>query len=341
MASKRPIYFSFFMFDSNTRLYDAKLRASYLEHMKALVRYGYSGFELHAGRSPEFDVAYPTYADEIAAYAELRREMDRAGLEHVKLATNVGVAPNLDPSSHNSNVREAGAAFLRSRIDITAALRAEIMMGPVVIPYGGFVVTAPNGDPVWSNALQDELEQRYDNAAPVLDEVGRYAESRGVKVAIEPITHWETPGPNTLAQLMAFLDKVPCTAIGAIIDSAHETLDGAGPEIFPKQVAKLAATGRLHYAQASPPDRGNLDAAWLPWEPIFRPILAHYSGPIAIEIFNAVPDFAQGLRLSRRKYWIPGIDQPTRWPSAYDVARASIERLRTEFAKLDEWVDTR
>lgn len=334
MTHERPIYFSFFMFDSNTRLYDARLRASYLEHMQVLSSYGYAGFELHAGRSPEFDVAYPTYADEIAAYASLRKELDDSGLRHVQLATNVGVTPALDPSSNDADIRRAAAEFLRSRIDVTAALRGEIMMGPVVIPYAGFVHSAPNGDAVWSDALQDELARRYRNAAPVLDEVGRYAKERGVKVAIEPITHWETPGPNKLAQLLDFLELVPCTQIGAIIDSAHETLDGDGPDIFSAQVAKLASAGRLHYTQASPPDRGSLESSWLPWGPIFKPILAHYDGPVAIEIFNAIPDFAAGLRLSRRKYWIPGIDTPRAGPSAYDVARASLQKLRTEFEQL-------
>lgn len=336
MQAKRPIYFSFFMFDSNTRLYDAPSRARYIAHMKALVAQGYQGFELHCGRSPEFDVAFPTYTEEVAAYAAFRAELDAAGLADVALATNVGVGPSEDPSSDDPAVRAAGESFLRSRIDITAALRGQIMMGPVVIPYGGFVVTAPNGTPVWSDALQDGLARRYANAAPILDSVGRYAASRGVRVAIEPITHWETPGPNTLAQLLAFLDRVPSTAIGAVIDSAHETLDGAGPEVFARQVATLAKAGRLHYVQASPPDRGTLESSWIPWDALFPPLLNHYHGPIAIEIFNAVPDFAQGLRLSRRKYWIPGVDHASQHPSAYAVAKGSLARLRLELGRLGD-----
>ena len=51
MTRERPIYFSFFMFDSNTRLYDPRLRASYLTHMQVLADSGYAGFELHLGRS--------------------------------------------------------------------------------------------------------------------------------------------------------------------------------------------------------------------------------------------------------------------------------------------------
>lgn len=335
VTKERPIYFSFFMFDSNTRLYDARLRASYLSHMKVLAEAGYAGFELHLGRSTEVEIAYPSYADELKAYASLRKEMDDNGLECLALATNVGATPGLDPSSRDPGIRRAALEFLRSRVDITAALRGEIMMGPVVIPYGAFVCSAPNGDAVWSDALQTELAQRYELAASVLEQLGEHAAQRGVKVAIEPISHWETPGPNKLAQLLPFLRSVRSTQIGAIIDSAHETLDGDGPEEFARQVAELSAAGRLHYVQASPPDRGDLECSWIPWEPLFQPLLAHYDGPVAIEIFNAVPDFAAGLRLSRRKYWIPGIDAPNSFPSAYDVARSSLRKLRSEFAKLE------
>ena len=330
MSSRRPIYFSFFMFDSNARVHDAGARAGMVRHMKALADIGYSGFELHIGREPETEKAFPTYEDEVRAYAAFRQELDEAGLKHVQVATNVGASPDLDPSSIHASVRDAGLEFLRSRVDITAALRGSIMMGPVVVPYGAFI------DGVWSDALQDELTQRYSNAAPALELLGQHARQKKVHVAIEPITHWETPGPNKLAQTIEFLRKVPSTEIGVVIDSAHETLDGDGPEVFAEQVKELAGGGRLHYVQASPPDRGGLAASWLPWRSFFEPVLASYDGPVAIEIFNAIPLFAAGLRLSRRKYWIPGIDTENTYPSAYDVARSSLAKLREEFAKLGE-----
>jgi len=168
-----------------------------------------------------------------------------------------------------------------------------------------------------------------------LNELGAYAQDKNVKVAIEPITHWETPGPNTLAQLTSFLTMVPNKQIGVVVDSAHETLDGAGPEVFADQVASLAADGRLHYVQASSPDRGRLDECWLPWSSLLKPLLDSYEGPVAIEIFNAVPAFAAGLRLSRRKYWIPGLDCEAQGPSAYDVAKASYVRLVSELRGIE------
>jgi sugar phosphate isomerase/epimerase len=123
-------------------------------------------------------------------------------------------------------------------------------MGPLIVPYGHPTFT------IWSDDLQKELARRYSNAQPILQELGQYAEQKKVKLAIEPITHWETPGPNKLSQLIEFLKNVESKQVGVAIDSAHEILDGDGSEIFEEQVKWLATEGRLHYVRVSPRDRG-------------------------------------------------------------------------------------
>lgn len=335
MNNEREIYFSFFMFAANFDIADEAFLEQGLGHVLALADMGYAGCEFHPGRSAVIDAVFPTYEEETAAYAAYRQRLDDNGAGAMKIATNVAATVDRDPSSSDPAVRDDALAFLKSRVDITAALRGDIMMGPMLIPYGAFVVDAPNGTPVWSDALQDELTRRYQNAQPVFEELGAYARGRGVRLAIEPITHWETPGPNTLAQLLEFLGHVTEQSVGAVIDSAHETLDGAGPEVFAGQVQNLARAQRLHYAQASAPDRGSLQHTWLPWQGVFGPVTQHYAGPIAVEIFNAVPVFDEGLRLTRRKYWIPDVDPPGQGPSAYDVARASLAVARERLEELD------
>jgi sugar phosphate isomerase/epimerase len=201
-------------------------------------------------------------------------------------------------------------------------------MGPIVIPYGLFPVTESTKQPIWSDQLQDYLKVRYANAQPILNQLGEYAKSKNVKLAIEPITHWETSGPNKLSQLIEFLKGVSSEQVGVVIDSAHETLDGDGPEIFKEQVNDLAQQKRLHYIQVSPPDRGAIHTSWLPWQSFLEPILKVYHGPIAVEIFNAIPAFTNSLRLTRRKFWIPGEDAANEYPSAYDIADLAIKATR-------------
>jgi hypothetical protein len=86
--------------------------------------------------------------------------------------------------------------------------------------------------------------------------------------------------------------------------------------------------------QVSPPDRGDLSRSWIPWSDFLRPILEVYSGPIAVEIFNAIPAFVGSLRLTRRKFWIPGEDPPTQYPNAYDVAAKALEATRNQLQRL-------
>ncbi|MEM8673033.1 MAG: sugar phosphate isomerase/epimerase family protein [Cyanobacteria bacterium P01_G01_bin.67] len=327
-SSLPDIYLSFFMFTTDMKPDDLKYRQLVLNHIKQLTSYGYSGFEFPI--APTFS---QDYSQDIQKYRDLRNYLDDQGLDSIKIATNVGATRTFDPSSPFPQQQKEALKYLQSRVDITAALRGEIMMGPIIIPYGVFPTTDFN-EPLWSDRLQDQLAIRYQRAQPILDQLGKYAAEQKVKLAIEPITHWETPGPNKLAQLIEFLQGVESKQVGVVIDSAHETLDGDGPEIFKAQVKELAQQERLHYVQVSPPDRGALHTSWLPWQAFLKPILEVYRGPIAVEIFNAIPLFASSLRLSRRKFWIPGEDEANTYPSAYDTAEAAIQATNKELKQI-------
>jgi D-psicose/D-tagatose/L-ribulose 3-epimerase len=321
--SEPPYYLSFFLFTTDPQPTDPAARTRLLAQVKELVAMGYAGFELPI---PPSDMGDPQ--GEVEAYRQLRQDLDAEGFGAVALTTNVAATPAYDPTSEDPTVRQASLAYLKSRVEITAALRGTLMMGPIVFPYGQRP-HGPGGEELWSDALQAVLPAGYQRAAGVLAELADHAVDLGVRLAIEPISHWETAAPNTLEQLQAFLTLVPNPQLGVVIDSAHETLDGAGPEQFATQVAELAAAGRLHYVQLSAPDRGRLDRSWLPFEPFLARILPHYTGPLAIEMFNALPAFQPLLRLSRRKYWIPGLDAPSGAPSAMEVATASLAACRS------------
>ncbi len=328
MSNTRDIYLSFFMFTTDMQPDDSKYREIVVKHIKELQSFGYKGFEFPI--APTFPL---DYEKDVKSYSNLRDYLDKQGLSDVAIATNVMATRTYDPSSAYRQQQQEALEYLKSRVDITHALRGEIMMGPIVIPYGDFPTTDFN-EPIWSDELQDKLVKRYKNAQPILNQLGEYAETRNVKLAIEPITHWETPGPNKLSQLIDFLKGVKSKQVGVVIDSAHETLDGDGPEMFKQHVAYLAKEGRLHYIQVSSPDRGAVDTSWMPWQSFLEPVLQVYQGPIAVEIFNAIPAFLDGLRLTRRKFWIPGEDEENSYPSAYDIAQKAIQATQRELKKV-------
>ncbi len=327
----RDVYLSFFMFTTNLYPDDPEYTKVIVRHIKELGKLGYTGFDM-----PIFPNETGDHRGEVRSYVTLRQALDKAGLDDVGFTTNVATTRTFDPTSVYADQREAGLAYLKSRVDITAALRGTIMAGPILFPYNVFPVTDLNA-PIWSDALQDWLEPRYRHARPVMDQLGEYAATRNVRLGIEPVDHWETPAPNMVGDVLSFLEGVPSRQAGVCIDSSHVILGSSGPAAFKREVAQAAEQDRLNYVQVSPPDRGEVRDSWIPWRVFLEPILPRYQGPLLIETFNAIPAFLGSLRLTRRKFWIPGEDKPvTGVPSAYEVARDAIETLRKELSALGE-----
>jgi sugar phosphate isomerase/epimerase len=325
-AAHRNIYLSFFMFTADLQPADREYTKQIVEHILALRSFGYAGFDLPI--APPATTLNP--AAELRSYEGLRNALDKAGLEDVGFTTNVGATRTYDPSSMYREQRELGLAYLKSRVDITKVLRATIMAGPIAIPYGVFPTTDFN-QPIWSDALQDWLAPRYRNAQPIIQELGEYASEQGVSLAIEPVDHWETPGPNMVQDVTRFLEGVSSPQVGVCVDSAHVVLGSDGPEEFNSGINSLIKAGRLHSVHISAPDRGAVKDSWIPWQPFLTPILAGYHGPLLVEVFNAIPVFLSSLRLTRRKFQIPGEDRiDGSRPDAYTVAREAIDTVRQE-----------
>jgi sugar phosphate isomerase/epimerase len=330
-SSDRQINLSFFMFTANLQPTDPAYAQVLIKHLTAMTEVGYRGFDLPIAAQPTFD-----HRAEVDSYRRLKDAFVEAGFERTRFTTNVGTTCTFDPTSPYAEQRAIALAYLKSRVEITHVLGGQsIMAGPFLFPYGVFATTDAN-EPLWSDALQDWLKPRYRYAAEVFDKLGDFAEGLGVKLGIEPVDHWETPAPNTVSDVLDFLKKVRPSQTGVTIDSAHVVLGSTGPEVFRENVTDAVAQHRLHYVHISPPDRGALKDSWIPWQTFLPPILPVYDGPLLVEVFNAIPPFVNLMRLSRRKFWIPGEDAPVSGtPSAYVVAREGLEIVREQIKRFD------
>jgi hypothetical protein len=86
----------------------------------------------------------------------------------------------------------------------------------------------------------------------------------------------------------------------------------------------------------SAPGRGAVRDSWIQWDRFLEPVLARYDGPLLIETFNAIPVFYAPLHLVRRKFWVPGEDEPDPGtPDAYTVARESLAQVREQLERLE------
>lgn len=104
---------------------------------------------------------------------------------------------------------------------------------------------------------------------------------------------------------------------------------------FAADIERASEQGRLHYVHVSAPGRGAVRDSWIEWDRFLAPVLAHYDGPILIETFNAIPPFQSPLHLVRRKFWVPGEDEPDpRTPDAYTVARESLAEVQEQLERL-------
>lgn len=326
------INLSFFMFTADLQPGVEEEAQRWIRHIKKMLDLGYTGFDL-----PIAPVQTNNHKVEIDNYKKLKEAFNQAGLEQVRFTTNVGTTRTFDPTSPYIEQRKQALAYLKSRVEITRILDGEegdtIMAGPFLFPYALFP-TLDSGTPLWSDALQDWLTPRYKHADSVFEELADYAEQLKVKLAIEPVDHWETPGPNTVSDVLEFTSRQQSTQVGATFDTAHIVLGSTGPDVFRCNVKTATQQRRMHYVHISPPDRGTLKDSWIPWHVLMPDIVAVYTGPYLIEIFNAVPPFVDLMRLSRRKYWIHGEDRPVSGvPSAYDVAHDSINILKNQLTK--------
>jgi sugar phosphate isomerase/epimerase len=328
-SAQRAVYFSFFMFTADLRPDDRTYTATIAQHVKELSSFGYDGFDLPIAPTSNTD-----YRAEIESYARLRKALDEAGLGDVPFTTNVAVTRTFNPSSPYREQRDAALSYLKSRVDITAALDGSLMAGPIIFPYNVYPVT-DTGEPIWSDALQAWAAPRYRHARAVLQELGDYAGERGVTLGIEPVDHWETAASNLVGDVADFLDGVTSPGVGVCIDSSHVVLGSEGPVAFRAQVERLAVGRRISSIHVSAPDRGELADSWIPWQSFLEPILPSYDGPLLVEVFNAIPAFLNSFRLTRRKFWFPGADVPVPGvPDAYTVAAQAIETVRHELAEV-------
>jgi len=327
---KRDIYFSFFMFTADLRPDDTRYTQVLIDHLKALTEMGYDGFDVHIASQP----ATVDHRLEVDSYVRLRKAFDEAGLADAKFTTNVGTTRTFDPTSPYEEQRRQALSYLKSRVDITKVLGGDsIMSGPFLYPYGVFPLT-DLGEPIWSDALQDWMQPRFQAARSVFRELAEYAAAKGVQLAIEPIKSWETPPPNMVSEVLDFLGGGESSLPGGVtVDTAQVVMESQGPAVFRSNVARAARQNRLLYVHISAPDRGAVRDSWIPWDVILGEIEPVYRGPYLVEVFNAIPPFDSSMRMARRRFWRPGEDEPEQHrDSAYDVAGAALETLREQIA---------
>ncbi|MET0862262.1 MAG: sugar phosphate isomerase/epimerase [Microbacterium sp.] len=196
----------------------------------------------------------------------LRRLLEERGLAPITIAG--GQSAGADVSSADAGERAAGAALLRSIVDLTAALGGDQMNG---VPYGPF---GPPRGPTSREAV--------DRSAREVGAVADYAHEHGIAMTFEVLNRYETSLLNTAAQAMAFAVESGSEHLRIHLDTFHMAIEEADID----EAVRLALP-RLAYLELGQSGRGMLSTGALDVAGIVRAALeAGYEGRWGIEAFS-------------------------------------------------------
>lgn len=203
---------------------------------------------------------------------------NRAASLGLTLTTGPGGAwpLNCDLSAEESADRARGLAWHCRQVDVAAEVGAVAYAGAL---YGHPGVVKRRRPPA------DE----YAVTAEGLHALADYGAWRGVKIVLEPMSHFRTHLVNTAQQLMRLIEQSDHTNLYGLFDTYHlisEERDYA---------AAVRTLGpRLWCVHPCENDRGVPGGGLVPWDTFFDALYAvGFDGPLTLEAYNSsIGDFA-------------------------------------------------
>lgn len=198
--------------------------------------------------------------------AEVRRELDRAGLEGICCSALTG---KLSLVTDDEAQRAAALEFLRTAIRAAADCGSGLLVGPYVSPVG-YLAGRRRTQEEWKRAVSG-----WQSLAPLLDELD-------VRVAMEPLNRFETYVLNTAADTVRFCEEVGSPRIGVLYDTFHGNIEEK------RHGDAIRAMGsRLTHLHACENDRGIPGSGHAGWDEIFSALReVKYDGYAVIESFG-------------------------------------------------------
>ncbi len=209
------------------------------------------------------------------AETDIKKIARAAAAANIDVVCSTGLTPQLDISSVDRDVREAGKRHLRRSLEQAAELGSPILGGVTYAP--------------WMVLREQGLGESRKRSAEALGEVAEVASQLHVDLCLEVLNRFETSMFNTVAECLTFIDSIGQPSVLVEIDTFHMNIeeDDLG-------AAVRLAGDRLGHVQVAannrrPPQFGHID-----W-PAFRTALdaTGYDRWIVFETFPN-PDVETG-----------------------------------------------
>jgi D-psicose/D-tagatose/L-ribulose 3-epimerase len=176
-----------------------------------------------------------------------------------------------DPSHPDKKIQQAGIDYLAHLIDGAAAMGGTLVAGPLYSAVGRQWQQTPA-------MRKEDLARTAKNLRVSAD----YAETRGVRLALEPLNRFETSFINLTEQALELVELIGSPAVGLMMDTFHANIEE-------KSLGKALemAGDKLWHVHANENDRGIPGTGHVTWAEIAAALKKiNYNGALVIESFS-------------------------------------------------------
>jgi D-psicose/D-tagatose/L-ribulose 3-epimerase len=176
-----------------------------------------------------------------------------------------------DPSHEDEAIQKGGVSYLKHLIDAAVIMKAATVVGPHYAAVGR----------QWQ-ATPDQRRRDLERCAKNLKEVARYAEDKGVTLALEPLNRFETSFINLTEQAIELMHMIGSPRMKLMMDTFHANIEE-------KSLGKaIEAAGKdLVHLHANENDRGTPGTGHVAWSEIGAALKkVKFDGALVIESFS-------------------------------------------------------
>jgi D-psicose/D-tagatose/L-ribulose 3-epimerase len=217
------------------------------------------GFEL---------VEIPIESEGDVDYAAAAEAYKRTGLA---CSTCAVMGARRDPTHDDESIQRAGVAYLKHCIDGTAKMGGKIVAGPIYSAVGR----------TWQ-ATPEQRRRELERCAKNLKEAAKYAEDKGIILAMEPLNRFETSFINLTEQAVELMEMIGSPAVKIMMDTFHANIE----EKNLGRAMEIAGPNLIH-VHANENDRGTPGTGHVAWSEVAAALKKiNYGGALVIESFS-------------------------------------------------------
>jgi len=224
---------------------------------------------LEKAKALGFDVVeLPIEAETDIDYAKAAEAYKKAGLRCVVCAV---MGSSRDPSHEDEAIQKGGVAYLKHLVDAVVAMGGKLVAGPVYAAVGR----------QWQ-ATAEQRKRDLERCTKNLRAVARYAEDKGVTVAIEPLNRFETSFINLTEQAVELMKMIDSPSMKLMMDTFHANIE----EKSLGKAIQLAGQDLVH-VHANENDRGTPGSGHVAWAEVGAALKkVKFGGTLSIESFT-------------------------------------------------------